>query len=459
MERYPKITLKDIKGLNDSLLKPNKPIDFSDEAKNIYFPLSGGIKTLNGRSQYNSTAIGKILAIGILGNETLVADGNGNIYKIDGTGGFISLATGKATTNIYDTIVFNKRLYFFNGVDTPFYYDGLNIVETGLNAGKYVEVLWDRLVYAGVEGTEDTVYLSGVYDDTFTDQAYSFPAPVTGLATIYNNLVVFTEDTIYLLVPYGDIFRVEKLESSVGCVGNGTIQKVEGSIIFLSKKGFYILQGTNPVPLSVGYLDENFKNFSLNNAANFVSCLDTENFLYWCSITTGGASENDKTFMCNYLTKNWSYLDIGYSYLEKNDVLLAGSSDGYLYQENLFGAMDRDGEWRSGWLRGGSLSDLIRWNFLYVYLSGVSAQTSLSVSFGKDWATTVFKTIVKDLTPTGAIWGNFVWGEATWGASADITVLRIPINVVSRSLSVGIIGKNFYISNIEISYKPLGGGL
>lgn len=95
----------------------------------------------------------------------------------------------------------------------------------------------------------------------FTDVfRFSMPAAVTAFARLDTNLAIFTEDHIYVLpgngpddAGAGQAFPLPQIVSSdVGCIDDRSLVLFPGGLLFLSHKGFYVLDRSLAVQPSIG---------------------------------------------------------------------------------------------------------------------------------------------------------------------------------------------------------------
>ena len=107
----------------------------------------------------------------------------------------------------------------------------------------------------------------GYYFDVGTQSGYD--AVITGLASVGDVLLIFTQREVYAL--YGDSPAnfVVKLVSSTGCVAGNSIRSYEDSVIFLSQTGIYRTDGANFVRLTAKidtWFKANMVDFDIRNS-------------------------------------------------------------------------------------------------------------------------------------------------------------------------------------------------
>lgn len=116
--------------------------------------------------------------------------------------------------------------------------------------GKYLTQWRNQLIVAGDPSQPTRFYYSEFADVTspenfpasnFADVPQGGGGRITGIASLDRNLFVFLQNRIYVVEGNlaEDVYRVDTLSDSVGCVAHATIKEIDGNIIFLSEKGVY----------------------------------------------------------------------------------------------------------------------------------------------------------------------------------------------------------------------------
>lgn len=87
-------------------------------------------------------------------------------------------------------------------------------------------------------------------EDAFETIAEEDNSPITAIAALHENLIVFKRDSIWMMAYTGlndlelPTFTPLKVVSGVGCVAPGSVQQVRGRLIFLAESGVYAFNGT-----------------------------------------------------------------------------------------------------------------------------------------------------------------------------------------------------------------------
>lgn len=172
---------------------------------------------------------------------------------------------------------------------------------------------------------------------------------ITGLASFYDNLVIFKERSIHKAVPSnsstGDfISKVETINRNIGCVSHRTIDSVDNDIFFLSRKGIFVLGNepnffdtirTNEVSAKVHPEIDGITSTNFDKAVAFY-----HNYRYYLAYPHGGTTYNNRVLVYDTRYGAWT-LHRGYNpncfnaFIDSNnnEELYCGSdSSGYVWQ-------------------------------------------------------------------------------------------------------------------------------
>jgi hypothetical protein len=82
-------------------------------------------------------------------------------------------------------------------------------------------------------------------------------SPITAIAGLGEQLVVFKSDSIWLMIAVGEnaatgveSFIPKRIVAGVGCVASNSIQQVQGGLVFLAESGVYFFDGSKATNLS-----------------------------------------------------------------------------------------------------------------------------------------------------------------------------------------------------------------
>ncbi|MGQ9846587.1 MAG: hypothetical protein ACUVQP_03670 [Bacteroidales bacterium] len=149
-----------------------------------------------------------------------------------------------------------------NGYNYVWRYDGNStIFETAAYKARYIITYADRVWLLNDDYNPDGLYYSSIGLAGSTP-AERFPATNvikitsqksgqgTGLAICKHGLIIFKNDAIRLLTGTSEeTFELITLSDNIGCVNSDTIQEYNGWVIFLSRNGFYMTDGTQIIQL------------------------------------------------------------------------------------------------------------------------------------------------------------------------------------------------------------------
>lgn len=282
-------------GLVDRISADRMALKFTPDCKNVCLDEDAGISTRKEYIDANSTAL--------TGSQSVLS---GYVYKQDDGDQYAivqssnSLFAGKSAselTVISSTFTLNKRMtyesflgnvYGGNGTDCEWKWDGVTFTEyTALNStnmvkGKYHALWQNRMFRAGVTETPRTLYYSNI---NVTSAGAPDPNPadlgdgtnweyipangdvITGIKPSEDGsqLYIFTNNSIWALIGNSIDNWVLKCKSPhIGCISGETIDYLNGSIVFLSKRGIEKFDGNTFTLLSEN-IDKQIKGLSQLN--------------------------------------------------------------------------------------------------------------------------------------------------------------------------------------------------
>lgn len=185
---------------------------------------------------------------------------NGVLYKYNGTTGSAQVTGGTLNaSNRVNAAQIGSRLYLVDGVTALQYYDGTNIVTTGIaSAPTAVDqlIVWNNRLYCTSRDVRSRVYYGGALTSTggadntgnfaSTTPAFagfftfSIGKEVVGFAKIGTSLYCFLKNCIYKLDTVASTGTTDALDhsatiisSSIGCRAPRSIDNVDNDIFFL----------------------------------------------------------------------------------------------------------------------------------------------------------------------------------------------------------------------------------
>jgi len=276
---------------------------------------------------------------------TLPLETSGSWTDIDSTDHF----TENQTSTV--AILAGEKLFFSNGTDNVFSYDGTSITDEGSGTtdppkGRCLAYFKNRLWVANLVANPDYVYYSDALDPQTFDTSVQLFRVNTGDSSQVTNmipfqgssLIIFKEDTIHELVVSGDTaayWNLRPLDEKHGCVAPECAQQYDGRIYYLSRDGVRVLPAEQ-VPVS--YFNKTLFdtiNWTYINRARAVIWDDK----YWLAVPTGSSEYPDKVFVLDLNTKGWTcYTGInvgcwGIWIANNAEILMYGdANDGVVYQ-------------------------------------------------------------------------------------------------------------------------------
>jgi len=202
-------------------------------------------------------------------------------------------------------------------------YDTANIAQlTAFPAANYIINFRGLIWTTGILGQLNMIRWSG----SIADGAYNvWPevnveflstakdnSPITAVAGLGDNLVVFKQDSIWQMVFNGvdsdtglPTFIAQLVVTGVGCVAQGSVQQIRGRLIFLGEDGFYAFDGTpnikkisENVNTTTARINPSHRVFS--TAVNWRS-----KYCYLCSTALDESGTNNIIFVYDYKHEAW----------------------------------------------------------------------------------------------------------------------------------------------------------
>ena len=361
------------------------------EAKNV-IPALRGYRCFRGLSALSGAATNKILGMyagkADDGNTTLYVGDSGKLYKMsaaDSSLTDIKKSGGYSTTggNTWRFAQFGETLIAINRDDNP---QTITIAGAGLFSdlggsppkAKYIAVVRDQVMMANVNDAVDgekpyriwwsainsaTGWTSGTNLSDYQDVVDV--GNCTGLIGGEYAIALFEKSIVratFVGAPL--IYQFDKLTNNRGCAIPGSVASVGPSLVFfLSEDGFYMLRGSEIVPIGAQKINNWFLDrFKWASRANMVSAVDPihQNVIWAYPSVSSGDGENDEIIIYNYHLNRWSHAEqattaiaqlftAGYTLEELDNIsnnidTLPASLDDGLYQGGTFffaGAEDK----------------------------------------------------------------------------------------------------------------------
>jgi len=223
--------------------------------------------------------------------------------------------TNNLTTTV--SILAGDKLFFSNGTDNVFSYDGTSITDEGATStdppkGKCLAYFKNRLWVANTTALPDAVYYSNALATQTFDTSVQIFRVATGDSTGVTNmipftdssLVIFKERSVHELLVSGDTaayWNLRPVDSSHGCVAPDCAKYYNGKIFFLSHDGVRVLplQANAASYLIKTEIDD--INWTYIDRAKMV-IFDDKLFL---AVPTGDTAYPNKVYVLDLITNGW----------------------------------------------------------------------------------------------------------------------------------------------------------
>lgn len=190
--------------------------------------------------------------------------------------------------------------------------------------GRYSTVFRNQLFISGDPENVNTVYYSDIDspeyfpagDNSFLVDAFE-GNKIRGIASLDTAIVVFKERSIQAIT--GDIasdqFRVDEISyGGIGCVAHHSIQKISGSLFFLSEKGVFAVNLKEGVAAVGDRIESEFTSPSVTfnfQKATSINWIDDEKYILFMPNETEDGSSNkyadstSKSYVYDYMRGAW----------------------------------------------------------------------------------------------------------------------------------------------------------
>jgi hypothetical protein len=169
-----------------------------------------------------------------------------------------SLTLAPNANTLVSFVEFNNLLIGFDGVNAPWAWSGtgniVNLAVTGAAPVGNIGIVYSNYFWvAGNPSNPNRLYYSAAGDPTtWVSTSYidvpapSYDDPITGLAILYGDLIIFKRYSIWILRGTDpNSFTLIRNNSSIGCVSPYSVVAVNNFIYFVSDKGLYIVNLSN----------------------------------------------------------------------------------------------------------------------------------------------------------------------------------------------------------------------
>ena len=136
-------------------------------------------------------------------------------------------------------------------------------------------------------------------------------SPITGLAGLGDNLVVFKQNSIWLMVYDGldDLelpkFIPQLVVAGVGCLAANSIQQVNGRLMFLAEDGFYAFDGTPNIKKMSETVNSTVQRINPANKPFATAINWRSRYAYMCAVALDESDTNNVVFVYDYKHQSW----------------------------------------------------------------------------------------------------------------------------------------------------------
>ena len=351
--------------------------------------------------------------------------------------------------------------------------------------GSYVVDFMGRLVVADPKENIVAWSMPGLYNDLWP-LGFEFRIrddennAITGMATLYDKLFVFTSSAIFASGPADQKgqFGFYRVSHGLGFTSHHAVQRVSTSgssaLIGPAADGVYLFNGPEPVAILDDWkrvLPEGVNRSAMDDACATVSL--TEN-RYYLGVPAAGSDTNNRIIVFDWARKDWwvytapfGVASLATDYDENgNERVLVGSYDGHVAQFTM--SNTDDGSAITGSAKSIAIAPLglsgqecslvaISLDMENMGDKTVSVNTYTDrQKISREASSTLTKTLKVDASQS--IWGTGTWGSAKWADSRSKTVrMNMPTSARGHTIQYEVTGTAPWRLNSAVVFiRPLG---
>ena len=183
----------------------------------------------------------------------------------------------------------------------------------------------DRLWCADILGQPQTIQWAAAVDSVNGPSYNVWPSasqallsdardnsPITSIAALADNLVVFKKNSIWLMIDQGTdlnnlaIYEPRLVVAGVGCLAHNSVRAIPGGLVFLAEDGFYLFDGTP----NIKRISDPVKNYISRISparAPFAQAINWRTQQYYLCATSldGEMNSNNYVFCYDYQSGAW----------------------------------------------------------------------------------------------------------------------------------------------------------
>lgn len=400
----------------------------------------------------------------------------GSMYIWDGVNGGAQLATTLVLT----------RPGTMPKAKFSIYYGGFHIAAgvAGQDSRLYISESGDASKFtraATVLNNSTEVPGATVFSGTtanYVDIAKNDGDKITALAKFNEVLIVFKERSIYQITFDSTGTPVlAPVTKNYGCVSHRSVDNVENDVFFLSRNGFYVL-GNEPNYFNVIRTNELsariHPTIETINPANYEKAAGLfYNYVYYCSIPSGGVTANNQVLTYDRRFQAWSKWShvlaesfcVFLNSSNQEEVYFTGTGDANLYMMSTDYSANGsaiEAQWTSKAFDIGDFNSYKRWIDLTILFRQLVGTVTITVFTDNG---TIAKQTSITSSYTGGV-GSYMWAEDTFGGEPSTTTVtatsnnipyRMRLSTKARSIKVKISNdrenETFVVLGMSATYR------
>lgn len=267
----------------------------------------GRLKKRRGQARLNASSLGASPILGLhgyykeSGSRYLLCAHNGSIYRWDtGTSAWVSIQGSLNATAPYNFETCVNYCVGFNGINTPFKWDGTtySALANAPTDGMYPLLYKEKLFVRPKSKPSQLWWSNSFYPEQWPAINYwAFGEgdgdEITCFKPLLGELVVFKKRSIHTLRGTSlDDFRSECLEYEHGCVGPRACALVEQYLYYVNESGIYRFNGINAKCLTDDKIPQLFES-GLNKSLLSGAVVTEWHGLVLIALPSSGATYND----------------------------------------------------------------------------------------------------------------------------------------------------------------------
>jgi len=284
-----RIRIPVFKGINQSF--PEIAFGYASNAENMDVS-DGVLKVGSGTEKLNHNAVtDDILSLAVFHKrnaaaytEYIIAATSDCVYVWDGI--TFSLMKSGLNSGVYTYLNYQLNgvdiCILSNGVDAPFYTDGVSCFDM-VDVPKFTDIAlhYERMWGSGVSGYPDRAYYSAAFDPTdfttlnetgFIDLPSFDGGHIIAIETLFDDVVVFKPQSVYRIIgTYPDTYEVDRIHGVVGPIAGKSIVNMGDMVLFLSRDGLCAYNGVKAAPFKPEVLEDIYARITTSEIEHCVS--------------------------------------------------------------------------------------------------------------------------------------------------------------------------------------------